>query len=68
MCTLTAQEIAIQIKSLRAQLDVLEARLKEGPSAAQEHTLADLYGALSGQSETSAEEIDQVLYRELGLP
>ena len=64
---MTVQEIAIQIKSLRAQLDVLEARLRAAPPG-QEHTLADLYGILSDQAETSAEEIDQVLYREPGLP
>lgn len=64
---MTAQEIAIQIRSLRAQIDVLEARLRGEPSA-QAHTLADLYGVLSGQTETSAEEIDRILYREPGLP
>ena len=63
---MTASDLAIQIKSLRTQLDVLEARLRSAPPA-NGHTLADLYGMLSGEAETSAEEIDEVLYRTPGL-
>jgi hypothetical protein len=58
---MTAIDVAIQIKSLRAQLDVLEAKLRTAPSE-RGHSLADLKGMLAGQADTTAEEIEQVLY------
>ena len=59
---MTALDAAIQIRSLRVQLDVLEARLL----AMQEpkgHTFGDLQGILEGQTQTSEEEIAAVKYR-----
>lgn len=55
-------DLAIQVKSLRAQLDVLAAKLSEGRGD-NGPTLGDLHAILSGQSESSAEEIDGILYR-----
>jgi hypothetical protein len=53
--------IAVQIRSLRAQLEVLEASLGTW-RAAKRHTLADLKGMLQKESRTSAEEIDKAKY------
>lgn len=55
--------ILSQIKSLEAQLQVLHARVQSLPPAEPSYTFADLYGLLSGQVESSEEEIDAVLYR-----
>jgi hypothetical protein len=62
---MTATDAAIQIRSLRAQLDVLEARLRNSsePEHKEGHTLADLHGILQEESQSTAEEIDQVKYR-----
>lgn len=49
-----------QVQSLRAQLEVLAARLRTVNGG---HTLADLEGLLRDQSLTSQEEIDRCLYR-----
>jgi len=54
-------DIAIQVKSLRAQLDVLAAKLRSGQPT-NGHTLADLRGILADQSQTSAEDIDRAIY------
>ena len=59
---MTALDTAIQIRSLRAQLDVLEARLR-GSREPERHTLADLRGMLKHETQTTAEEIDAVKYR-----
>ena len=56
-------DVAMQMKSLRIQLDVLAAKLRSGP-ATDDHTLADLHGMLADQAQTSVEEIDNILYRE----
>jgi len=64
---MTASDAAIQIRSLRAQLDVLEARLRTAP-ASQSHTLASLRGMLEGESESTAEEIAAVKYRSIPEP
>ncbi len=55
-------DAAIQIRSFRAQLDVLEAKLRR-QRAPQAHTLGDLRGMLEGETQTTAEEIDAVKYR-----
>ncbi len=55
-------DLAIQVKSLRAQLDVLAAKLSEGRGD-NGLTLADLHANLSGQSESSQDEIDAIRYR-----
>lgn len=62
---MTAAEAITQIRSLRAQLDVLEAKLRAMPQA-ERHSFADLEGILEGETQTSAEEIDAVKYR--GIP
>ncbi len=59
---MTADDAAAQIKSMKAQLAVLEARLKEMPTS-ESHSLAELRGLLRDQADTSEEEIDAVLYR-----
>ena len=59
---MTAADVVIQIRSLRAQLDVLEARLRSVP-VPEQHTFADLRGMLTGQTQTTAEEIDAIQYR-----
>lgn len=59
---MTAADAVIQIRSLRAQLDVLEARLRSLP-VPEGHTLAELQGILKGETQTTAEEIDAVKYR-----
>jgi hypothetical protein len=58
---MTALDAAIQIRSLRAQLNVLEARLRTAPEP-QRHTLADLRGMLQRESQTSDEEIAAVKF------
>lgn len=60
---MSVSDVAIQFKSLRTQLDVLAAKLQSSPPT-DGHTLADLGGMLADQAQTSAEEIDQILYRE----
>lgn len=62
---MTSLDAAVQIRSLRVQLDVLEARLRTVPQP-RLHTLADLRGMLQGEAQTTAEEIDDVKYR--GIP
>ncbi len=59
---MTEAEAIIQIRSLRMQLDVLEAKLRAS-SLVEQHTFADLYGMLKDEVQTDAEEIDAVKYR-----
>lgn len=59
---MTALDAAVQIRSLRAQLDVLEAKLRSAREP-QRHTLADLRGILERQAQTTADEIDAAKYR-----
>ncbi|MGA2501673.1 MAG: hypothetical protein ABSH20_28365 [Tepidisphaeraceae bacterium] len=62
---MTALDASVQIRSLRVQLDVLEARLRTSQQPEQ-HTLADLRGIMAGEAQTTAQEIDAVQYR--GIP
>jgi len=55
-------DIRTQLRSLRAQMDVLEARIA-GEQATADHTFADLYGMLKGQPDTPPDEIDKALFR-----
>jgi len=64
---MTVLDAAVQIRSLRAQLDVLEARLRTVPDRPG-HTLADLRGILENQTQTTAEEIDAVKYQAVHEP
>lgn len=59
---MSAAEALAQIKSLRAQIDVLEAMLRKSPPGPS-YTAADLYGLLKGQADSLPEEIDAALYR-----
>jgi hypothetical protein len=59
---MTAFDAAVQIRSLRAQLDVLEGRLRDARRP-QRHTLADLRGMLQRDAQTTAEEIDNAQIR-----
>jgi hypothetical protein len=56
-------EILAEIQSLRAQLNALEAKVRESLPRPT-HTFGDLYGLLKGQVESTKEDIDAVLYRE----
>ena len=57
--------IKSHLKSVEAQLRVIEALVgrsqAERPSAAR--SFGDLFGSLSGQAESSEEEIDAILYK-----
>ncbi|MFN7947770.1 MAG: hypothetical protein U0Z53_20645 [Blastocatellia bacterium] len=57
--------ILSQIKSLETQLRVLQACIAALPEDAEPAscTFADLYGTLRGQSQSSSEEIEAVLYQ-----
>ena len=52
-----------QIKSLEAQLAVVKAQLQRLSTPTVPHSIADLYGILSGKVESSEAEIDSVRYR-----
>lgn len=55
-------ELNILIGSLKAQVNVLEAKIKQVQKFAKRKTFADFYGILSEYGETSEEEIDAVKY------
>ena len=55
-------DAAIQVRSLRMQLDVLEARLRKAPSP-DRHTLGDLWGILKDETPITDEEIEAVKYK-----
>ena len=59
----TIDLLASQVKSIEAQLATLRAQIERLRAAAPPRTFGDLYGILAGQSDTSEEEIDAVLYR-----
>ncbi len=56
-------ELNILIGSLKAQVNVLEAKIKQVQKSAKVKTFADFYGILSGHGETSEEEIDAVKFK-----
>ena len=55
-------EIAMQLRSLRAQMQILEAKLVQA-AGDDSHTLAELGGLLRGQADTTQEQIDKIVYR-----
>jgi hypothetical protein len=57
--------IKSHLKSLEAQLRVIEALVgrSRAERASAGGSFADLFGLLSGQAETSEEEIDSILYK-----
>jgi len=58
---MTVAEIISQIRSVRAQLDVIEANLRTLLQP-KPHSFADLKGMLRGQSHSTEEEIETALY------
>ena len=52
-----------QVKGMQAQLAMLRAQLERLRGSEPPTTLGDLYGILAGQSDSSEEEINAVLYR-----
>jgi hypothetical protein len=56
------KELNILIGSLKAQVNVLEAKIKQVQKSAKGKKFADFYGILSGFGETSEEEINAVKF------
>ncbi len=56
------KELNILIGSLKAQVNVLEAKIKQVQKTAQAKKLADFYGILSEFGETTDEEINAVKF------
>jgi len=56
-------ELNIFISSLKAQINVLEAKIKQVQKSVTSKKFADFYGILAGISETTEEEIDAVEFR-----
>lgn len=56
-------ELNILIGSLKAQVSVLEAKIKQAQKPGKAKTLADFYGILSEFGETTEEEIKAVKFR-----
>ena len=54
------EELVSQINSLRAQISVLAAQVKEAEGLSN---FGELYGLLRGQSDSAEDEIDEVEYR-----
>jgi hypothetical protein len=59
----TIDLLSSQIKSIEAQLTAVRAQIERLRAAVPPRTFGDLYGILAGQSDSSEEEIDAVLYR-----
>jgi len=57
--------IKSHLKSVEAQLSVIEALMSRSQSerTSAGGSFAELYGSLSGQTESSEEEIDAILYK-----
>jgi hypothetical protein len=51
-----------QVKSLEVQLAVVKAQVQRLSTPTAPHSFIDLYGILSGQADSSEEEIDAVQY------
>jgi hypothetical protein len=60
---MTPELLAAQIKGLEAQIRMLKAQIKSLSAPVPPRTLGDLYGLLAGKSDSSEEEIDEVLYQ-----
>lgn len=56
-------ELSILIGSLKAQVNVLEAKMKQGQKPSKAKTLADFYGILSEFGETTEEEIKAAKFK-----
>lgn len=53
---------SVQVRSLRVQLDVLEARLRRKRSR-KRRSIADLWGILRGRADSTPEDIEKALLR-----
>lgn len=60
---MTEQTLAVQVKSLEAQLTVLKAQIKCLGAQSGVKTFGDLYGMLAGKVNSSEEEIEATQYR-----
>lgn len=61
---MSAMSLQGQIKSLEAQLRVLKAQIASGAEPAKHGSrFTDLYGILSGNSDTTVEELHEAEYR-----
>ncbi len=61
---MNAQSLQVQIKSLETQISVLKAQLASNSNARKPASrFSDLYGILSGQSNSTEEEIRSAEYR-----
>ena len=56
-------ELSILINSLKAQVSVLEAKMKDIHKVAKPKKLADFYGVFAGFGETSENEIKAVEFK-----
>ena len=56
-------ELSILINSLKAQVNVLEAKMKDVHKVTKPKRLADFYGILAGFGETSDNEIKAVEFK-----
>ncbi len=56
-------ELSILINSLKAQVNVLEAKIKTTHKVSKPKKFADFYGILAGFGETSENEIKSVEYQ-----
>ena len=63
-------EALAQIKSLRVQLEALEARIRKSTPSPPglNYTVADLHGLLKDEADFSTTEIDTALYRITPFP
>ncbi|MBI4654450.1 MAG: hypothetical protein HY752_05605 [Nitrospirae bacterium] len=61
--TKTDTELNIFISSLKAQMNVLEAKIKQVQPSVTIKKFADFYGILAGISETTEEEINLVEFK-----
>ena len=55
--------LLVQIKGLKLQLAILEARVERLSKSSPPKSLADLHGILKGKVQSSEEEIDAAKYR-----
>ena len=56
-------ELNILVSSLKAQVNVLEAKIKQGQKSTKPKKLADFYGIFSKYGKTSEEEIEAVKFK-----
>ena len=60
---MTTDVLLAQVKGLEAQLAVLKAQLRDASRPGPPSSFAELEGILSGEAETTAEEIEAAEYR-----